>query len=227
MALSDPTLAKLKEIPDPAALVGERPAPKPSLPAETSPTRQARRLRAMVAVAVALAWTTIILFYLGVRPDFSALDVLFPLLVWKSSALVALLLVFRRGDRGLPPGVRVVQCIAVALPLLFLGIAAIVSAGAEHPTPFTWSTLSPCMVWSSIAVAGPLLVAALLLRRSFLSAPVWRGAAVGAVCGLTASVLIHAHCPAPGLSHVLMAHGFPVVTGALLGALLGALGGRA
>jgi hypothetical protein len=83
------------------------------------------------------------------------------------------------------------------------------------------------MVWSGIAGAGPIAVAALLLRRSFLSAPVWRGAAVGAVCGLTASVLIHAHCAAPGASHVLVAHGFPAVCGALVGALLGALGGRA
>jgi hypothetical protein len=144
-----------------------------------------------------------------------------------SSALVALLLVFRRGERGLPPGVRVVQTVAVALPLLFLGVAALVSIGSERSTPLTWRTLSPCMGWSGIAVAGPLIVAALLLRRSFLSAPIWRGAAVGAVCGLTASVLIHAHCSAPGLSHILMAHGFPVVSGALLGGLLGALGGRA
>lgn len=226
MALSDPTLEKLSEIPDPAAILGERPAPPPRVPAEPSPTRQSRRLRALLALAVALVWTGYVLYDLGTRPDIGAIHVLLPLLVWMSSAVLALLLVFRRGERGLPPGVRVVQTVAVALPLLFLGIAALVSIGAERSTPFTWGTLSPCMAWSGIAVAGPLLVSALLLRRSFLSAPVWRGAAVGAVCGLTASVLIHAHCSAPGLSHVLMAHGFPVVSGALLGALLGALGGR-
>lgn len=226
MALSDPTLEKLKEIPDPAAILGERPAPEPKIPAEPSPTRQNRRLHALIALGVALAWTSYVLFHLGTRPDLGAVHVFLPLLLWKASALVALLLVFWRGARGLPPSVHVVQTVAIALPLLFLGIAALV-AGAEHPTPFTWSTLSPCIAWSGIAAAGPLLVAALLLRRSFLSAPLWRGAAVGAVCGLTASALIHAHCSAPGLSHVLMAHGFPVVSGALLGALLGALGGRA
>jgi hypothetical protein len=226
MALSDPIFEKLKEIPDPAPGMEEQTVPAIQAPAEPSPTRQGRRLRALLALAVALAWTGFVLVDLGTRPDIGAGHVLIPLLVWMSSAVVALLLVFRRGERGLPPGVRVVQIVAVALPLLFLGIAAAVTIGSGGSTPFTWKTLSPCMAWSGIAGAGPMIVSALLLRRSFLSAPVWRGAAVGAVCGLTASVLIHAHCPAPGASHVLMAHGFPVVSGALLGALFGALGGR-
>jgi hypothetical protein len=226
MALSDPTFEKFKDIPDPAASLEEQTVPAIRAPEEPSPTRQGRRVRALVAVAVAIAWTGYILFDLGTRPDIGAAHVLIPLLVWLSSAALALLALFRRGDRGLPTSVRVVQIVAVALPLLFLGIAAAVTLGSDRSTPFTWSTLSPCMAWSGFAVVGPLLLSALVLRRSFLSAPVWRGAAMGAVCGLTASVLIHAHCAAPGASHVLMAHGFPAVTGALLGALLGALGGR-
>jgi hypothetical protein len=230
MAARDPLLDKFAEIPDPAASVsapGEaRPVPEASPPTESSPTRSARRVRAAVAVVVALLWIGVIFRDLGARKDLHAVEVAVPLLVWTLSAAVALLFIFRRGERGLPAGVRVAQIAAVGLPFLFLTVAALAARGGQH-APFTWSGALPCMLWSSIACAGPVVVAALLLRRSFLSAPVWRGAAVGAVLGLGATITIHAHCPATGGSHVLVAHGFSIVTGAIVGALLGALGGRA
>jgi hypothetical protein len=72
----------------------------------------------------------------------------------------------------------------------------------------------------------PLALAALSLRRSFLSAPAWRGAAVGAACGLVGAFGIHAHCHYTAAAHVLGAHGLPVLACALLGAAAGALGGR-
>jgi hypothetical protein len=226
MAVRDPLLDKIAEIPDPAASVAECTVPGASPPTVSSPTRAARRVRSAVAVAVALLWIGLTFRGLGARPDLHAVEVAVPLVVWTLSAAIALLFVFRRGERGLPSGVRVAQIAAVGLPFLFLTIVALTARGGAH-VPFTWSSALPCMLWASIACAGPVIVAVLLLRRSFLSAPVWRGAAVGAALGLGAAITIHAHCSASAGSHVLVAHGFPIVTSVLLGALLGALGGRA
>jgi hypothetical protein len=195
-------------------------------PEARSPTRAARRVQAAAVVVVALAWIAFVLRDLGLRRDLGAMAVAVPLAVWACASVLALVFVFRRGPRGLPSSVRAPQVAAVGLPLLFLLIAAIATAGSE-PLPLTWSTAAPCILWSGIAGAVPVVAAVLFLGRSFLSAPVWRGAAAGAICGLGAAITIHAHCSAAASSHVLVAHGFPVVGGAILGALLGALGGRA
>ena len=83
-----------------------------------------------------------------------------------------------------------------------------------------------CLGISTLMTVGPLAAAAVLLRRSFLSAPGWRGAAVGGLSGLLGSAGIHAHCPCQTLGHLLAAHGAAIALGAVAGATLGRLGGR-
>jgi hypothetical protein len=80
---------------------------------------------------------------------------------------------------------------------------------------------------STVIAAGPLAAAAFFLRGAFLSAPGWRGAAVGALAGLAGSIGIHAHCPCQGITHLLFAHGTVIVAGAAAGGALGRIGGRA
>ncbi len=226
MAAREPLLEKLGEIPDPAASLADRPAPEMPPPQGRSTTRAARRTQAAAVVVVTLAWIAYVLWDRGLRGDLGAVATAGPIVAWVCASILALIFVFRRDARGLPSGVRVAQAVVVALPLLFLVTAGIADNGSDT-RPFTWSTAAPCLLWSGIAGAVPAVAAALFLGRSFLSAPVWRGAAAGAICGLGATITIHAHCSATEIAHVLVAHGLAVVGGALLGALLGALGGRA
>jgi hypothetical protein len=73
---------------------------------------------------------------------------------------------------------------------------------------------------------GPLVAAALLLRRSFLAAAGWRGAAVGALAGLAGTLGVHAHCPCATVGHLLAAHGPSIAVGAVLGGVFGLARGR-
>jgi hypothetical protein len=75
-----------------------------------------------------------------------------------------------------------------------------------------------------LTVAIPMLIlAAVAMRRSFPSGAGWRGAALGAACGLGAIVVLVLLCGSPFGGHVAIAHGMPLV----LATLIGAWGGRA
>jgi len=216
------------EIPDPigGALGSERPPKEVSAPTSPSMTRAERRRRSILVLTLAVGWVLVVLLRLGVRADIRALDVAVPLALWVVVALLGLFAALRPRDRGLPSSLRVVQLIAVAVPAIFLTSALIASHDVE-PVELTWQNSGACMIWASITATGPFLLSGMLLRGSFLSAPVWRGAAVGAVCGLGAAAGIHTHCAMAASAHVLLAHGFPIVCGGLLGALFGAMRGRA
>ncbi len=135
-----------------------------------------------------------------------------------------LALVLRRGARGLPGGVRIVQHAVWIVPAAYvLGMVLV----ARGDGPVTWASVRGCLCLSTLIAVGPLTAAALFLRGSFLSAAGWRGAAVGALAGLAGSIGIHAHCPVQDLGHLLAAHGTAIVVGAAAGGALGRLGGRA
>jgi hypothetical protein len=70
------------------------------------------------------------------------------------------------------------------------------------------------------------VIAALIFRRAIIGSPAWRGAAIGALCGLGGTIGIHMHCATPDLRHVLASHGLPIILGAALGAVAGRIGGR-
>jgi hypothetical protein len=212
------------DIPDPAAGIAAEPAPNAASPQEPSPTRAIRRRNVAITLALGALWMASVMYYLGIRRNISAVAVAVPLLLWIAVGAATLVLALRRGHRGMPPGARALQAIALAVPLIFLTSAYLSSPSGAPPVP--WQVTRNCMLWASITSMGPFLLAAFLFQRSFLTAPAWRGAAIGTICGLCAATGIHAHCSVEASSHIILAHGLPIVSGAALGALLGALRGR-
>jgi hypothetical protein len=226
MAAPDPfSLDDFGSIPDPAGGLGARPTPSPALPADPSPTRAERRRRSLVAAGFALAWLVFLVWRLGLRGNIADAGLLASLGLWTLVGGGGLALALRPNARGLPPSLRVVQVILLALAALYVAGVLVRDAAAPH-VPIHWSNVLGCLSCAHLLAAGPLLVAALLFRRSFLSFPAWRGAVVGAACGFGGAIGIHAHCSVETASHVLVAHGLVIVIAALLGAVLGARQGR-
>ncbi|MGK4004024.1 NrsF family protein [Sorangium sp. So ce1036] len=219
-------LEGLEDIPDPAAHLAGRPPPRPTAaPAEPSLTRPARARRVASATLAGLTWVLLLTWIAGFRADIGAPRVAIPLALWALLSGLGLLLALTPRARGLPAGVRALQALVAAAPVGFLAAAVAMSGLADGP-------LSPrshlkCSAIALGMAALPLALAALVLRRSFLSAPAWRGAAIGALCGLGAVIGVQAHCPYDDLLHITFAHGLPIAAGALLGAAAGALRGRA
>jgi hypothetical protein len=218
------SLDGMDRIPDPAR--GARAVPPPAVvPAEPSPTRADRALRVRVAVALAILWVAGTVAAMGVRTDIAAPLALGPLLVWAAAVVVGLAAVLRPRARGLPAGIRVVQHTLWIVPALY--VIVVVAAGLSSGPPFGWGTIRGCLAIANLVALGPLAAAAVVLQRSFLSASGWRGAAVGALAGLSGSLGVHAHCPVPAFDHLLASHGPSILLGAILGGILGRARGSA
>ena len=228
MAAPDPiSLDDFASIPDPlgGASASVRPTPATLPPGDPSPTRAERRRRNLLAAGFGLAWVVFLVWRLGVRGNIGDAGLLASLGLWTLLAGGGLALALRTNARGLPQSLRVVQLILLALAAVY--VAGVIVRDATAPNvPIHWSNVVGCLSWAHILAVGPLLVAATIFRRSFLSFPAWRGAVVGAACGLGAAIGIHAHCVVETASHVLVAHGLVIVVSALLGAALGARQGR-
>src|SRR5262249_44695010 len=153
--------------------------PQASAPSDPSPTRGQRRARNAVLACVALAYFAMLLWRIGLRPDLET--VLFQLFIWAVVLVFSLLVVVRPGARGLPSNLRQVQAALVVIALVF-AIAVLLTT--SFAAPLEWRSTGVCLALASAMALGPLLLAGMALRRSFLSAPAWRGAAVGAACGL-------------------------------------------
>jgi hypothetical protein len=218
-------LKAIEAIPDPLRRRPPPPTAPVSPPTEPSPTRADRRRRAALGLAAAVTWVLGIIAYLGVRPDLGSPEVAWPLVAWAIVGASCLFLVVGPGERGMPRAARVAQGVVVLVPLAFalLSLPALLGAQAR---PFSWPRSGLCVTWAGVIAAVPLLVATLVFRRALLGSPIWRGAAIGALCGLGGTIGIHVHCGMLQTAHVLAAHGLPMVLGAALGAGLGAAGGR-
>jgi len=226
MAARDPKpFAEFDEIPDPARGLDTRPTPA-APPAERSPTRGERRRHNKLALAIALVWIALLLWPLGPRADLGALHVAGTLALWLALAILSLLLVLSPRARGLPLGVRALSLTLALIPLGFV-LSVLVSSGTDADLPLSWKNTGRCFQYTSLLALGPLLVAAWSYKRSFTNLPALRGAAIGAVCGLSGAIAMQAHCPCEASSHILVAHGLPILLGALAGGLFGALRGRA
>jgi hypothetical protein len=226
MAAPDPfSIDDFASIPDPAGGASTRPAPAPVPPSDPSPTRAERRRRSLVAVGFAVAWVVFLVWRLGLRGNIGDAGLLASLGLWTLVGGGGLALALRPDARGLPPSLRVVQLILLALAALYV-VGVLVRDAAAPDVPIRWLNVMGCLSWANLLAVGPLVVAALILRRSFLSFPAWRGAVVGAACGLGGAIGIHAHCAVETASHVLVAHGSAILIAALLGAALGARQGR-
>jgi len=214
----------LGSIPDP--LRPPKVAPQTvGAPTERSLTRAERRVRVGLGLAVTFGWVGSILAILG--PGKTVADVFFfvPMALVVLSAVVSGFLLFRPDARGLPRSVAVVRLIVLALPLLFLILSLGPSIHAP-PEVFAWGPALRCMVEATGIALVPLLIAAALFRRTSPSAAGWRGAAIGALFGLSGAFVIHSACSALGAAHVLVSHAVTIFLGAVLGAALGARGGR-
>jgi hypothetical protein len=213
----------MDQIPDPVGAVAG-PAPVARVPAERSATRADRLVLARAAMAFVLLWVVGGVAVFGVRPDLVTPEVAAPIVAWLLGGAVVLGIVLRPGARGLPAGIRAIQHSVWIVPAVY--VTGVVLVGVPTTEPITWVSIKSCLGLSSLLTMGPLAAAAFFLRGSFLSAPVWRGAAVGGLSGLLGSTAIHAHCPCQTPGHLLAAHGTAIALGAVAGATLGRLGGR-
>ena len=231
-------LESFADIPDPIRQAPARPgsigppgahlsgeAPTTSAPTEPSPTRSQSARRRWIAVAVGAAWIGALLAaHLGVRADLFTAPVVAQLVVWVIALPLGLALALRPRANGWPPGVPLVRAGLVVLVAAFVGLAVIPVDGPQAPLRF--DTVSVCLSFAVVLALPALVGAALVLRGAFLNAPALRGAMVGAVCGLAGTAGIHAHCPVVTPSHVLLAHGPPILLFAALGAAIGMRRGR-
>jgi hypothetical protein len=208
---------RFDDIPDPVASLPRREAaPLPALP--PSPTRESRRATARLLTVASVLWVVGLVLRLGVRSDLAEAG---PELVgWIAAGVLAFGLVQRRGR--VPSSARLVQLALVLVVGAFVALAVAFSA----PSDGAGLEGGRCMAAASLLSAGPLAYAALFFRRSFPTAPAWRGALLGALAGLAGAVGVHAHCPVAAMSHVVIAHGLPILFGAVVGAVAGAAYGR-
>lgn len=212
------------DIPDPLSGREARPTPAAEAPAEPSPTRAAVTARRAIAFLAGAAAAIGLALVLGLRDDLAAPGVLAQVALWTLAVPAGLALALRPRAGGFPAGVTAVRVGLFSLAALFVGLAVLPVDGIE--VPLRLRTVRFCVTFGALAGLPALIGAAIVLRRSFLNAPALRAAFVGALCGLAGSISIHAHCPVASVSHVLVAHGLPVVVFGAAGALLGALRGR-
>lgn len=216
------------DIPDPAAILGARPLPLASPPAEPSLTRASRQRRALVCAILSLAWIGAPIAALHPRGDIDRLGVIAAIAFWTLTLALALVLALRPRRRGLPAGVRAIQLVILGVSAAFVLGCLVVSAGIPEVVVDLTQVRGGlgCLTITSIMGIGPLLLAASVLRRSFPSAPALRGAAVGVIAGLGGAIGIYALCPVQARMHLLISHGLPILALTLAGAALGAIGGR-
>lgn len=215
---------RFADIPDPARREPPRPVPPPVVADEPSPTRAQASRRRKVAFVVGAAGAVGMALALGLRADLFSPAVLLQIGVWTVAAPLCLSLALRPRAGGFPASVRAMRLGAAVLAALFVGLACIPISGLE--LPLTPKTVRNCFSLGTAGAIPALLAAAFALQRTFLNAPVLRGACVGAVCGLAGAIGIHAHCAVVSPSHVVVAHGLPILVLAGAGAAFGARRGR-
>jgi hypothetical protein len=218
-------LSLLKEIPDPLTdAPSARAAMAPPQPVGASPLRHQVRRRRSAALAIAGVWLGAHLAVYGVRQDMHRLSVQYvgaqmvlPTLLAAASLLVAV----APGKRGVGLGVGLLAALAILGPLSFWLLAA------GLPVPYAadtrdgfWLGSAVCLDITLLWETAPLLLAGMALRRAFPASTRWRSALVGAATGLACGGAINLHCSNPHPSHLVGAHGIPVVVAALVGGLV-------
>jgi hypothetical protein len=218
-------LAALADIPDPVRGAAP-PVPEAAAPAEPSPTRAQRRRRLIIGLVLGLSWVAALTLKKGLRPELTP-SLLLELGLWSVMAVVALAVALYPGQRGVSLRVSLLGAAFLGLPAFFLVTALAWSMDAP-PVPLTLPTWGGCMSLATGIGLGPLLISLYLFRRAFVAAAPWRLGLLGAVCGLAGTIGCQAHCPlGHAFSHVSLAHGLPILVGALAGLAWGHWRGRA
>lgn len=227
---ADFDLSRMDDIPD-ALPAADRGAPSPTpAPRESTlvagPSRADLRRRRALAMAVSLAWLAGHIVLLSVRADLAKLGVLYPLLEIALPAVlsaVALGLALSPGRDGLGASVASLRGITL------LAIAGVPLLAAVLPLPFPYvpPTIFTFGQWViicgdiiAVMAAVPLVLAAVVLRRSFVAASLERSAAVGASCCLAAVTTMHLHCENIQVAHVLVGHMLPAIAITIVAALV-------
>ena len=192
---------------------------------EVAPTRGAVIRRRRLALGATAAWALLYLVTLGIRPELSSLA------LWYAGALLALPIALcwltlavaaRMGDDSLGLRVQVAAPVALLVPAGFLALALVLPM--PHDTQVVsalWPGALRCFELTLVGAAPPLLFAAIAFRRSFPASARYRGALLGAACGLLASSVMNLHCPVLDPMHLVIGHVVPVVLVILLCALTG------
>jgi hypothetical protein len=94
----------------------------------------------------------------------------------------------------------------LALALLVLPALAllVVPFGSTSPEAAAWGNPSACFTYGAALVAPLLLLFWLFERRDVV--PVTALVSAGALAGIAANLLLHAHCPSAHLGHLLLGH---------------------
>ncbi|MET0592170.1 MAG: NrsF family protein [Polyangiaceae bacterium] len=213
------------DIPDPLLGSGAPSSSPMKPPVEKAPTRGQVRLQRGALLGAALFWPAAVFFYYegswrGHGIDFVAAQ----FAVWSACLAFAAWVALSAGTRGVGRPVPWLRFAAVGAPLAFMVLALLwlppngKSFGAVGPA----GMLEGCFQ-IGLTVAAPMaLLAVLAMRRAFPTGAAWRGAALGAACGLGGVVVLVHLCGSPYGGHIALAHGMPLV----IATILGALGGR-
>jgi hypothetical protein len=217
------------DIPDPIAGSPRRPQQAMKVPAEASPTRSQVRLQRLVLLGVAVLWPAAVLAYYGAGWRGKGVDyVAAQFAIWAGSLLFAAWIALSAGRRGVGRPVPWLRIAAVGAPVAFMVLALFWLPPNGKPLGDVGppAMLEGCFQ-IGITVAMPmLLIAVWAMRRSFPSGAGWRGAALGAACGLGGVVVLVLLCGSPYGGHIALAHGMPLVLATLIGAWGGKTLGR-
>ncbi|MEY2932446.1 MAG: hypothetical protein RL033_3195 [Pseudomonadota bacterium] len=217
-------LSFLKEIPDPLARSPQLAPPSPPRFTSASPVRSNIRRSRLLGAGLGILWLATHLGVYGLREDLPRLPPLYLALQVGLPALLgaaSLWLAMAPGKLGLGASIGLVSGLAVLGPLSFWLMAVGVPVPyAADPVEGFWLGSLLCLDITLAWAAVPLLLAALVLRRAFPSATLWRSALVGAAVGLLCGAAINLHCANVDASHMLAGHGVPIVLATLLGGLV-------
>ena len=217
------------DIPDPIARSSERPAAAMKAPAVASPTRSQVRLRRFVLLGAAVLWPAGVFAYYGGGWRGRGVDyVAAQFAIWAGSLLFSAWIALSAGRRGVGRPVPWLRIAAIGAPLAFLFLALfwLPPNGKSFGDVGPPAMLEGCFQ-IGLTVAMPMLILAVgAMRRSFPSGAGWRGAALGAACGLGGVVVLVLLCGSPYGGHIALAHGMPLVIATLVGAWGGTRLGR-
>ena len=193
--------------------------------AEPAPTQSAVRRRRWLTLGVSAAVAVAIFAHYGGmrvsgRP---ALLILLTCLGWSVIGAAAAAFAVARGRTMLGRSTASLAILLGAVPLILLAwkVGITVPFGPEMSVPWSGRPGFRCL-GLTLAMAAPLLVALLVMRRR--NDPVHpgiAGAALGIVAAVSAGALVDLWCPVAYLPHVLLGHILPLVIAAALGAWAG------
>ena len=213
------------DIPDPLAGMPRSPAPDLKAPATPSATRSQVKLQRLLFIGSAVLWPVGVFLYYGGGWRGHGIDfVAAQFTLWAAFLLFAGWVALSAGARGVGRPVPWLRMAAVGAPIGFV----LLELFWLPPNGKAFGALGPPAMLEGcfqigLTVAVPMLVLAVLaMRRSFPSGAAWRGAALGAACGLGGVLVLVLLCGSPFGGHIAVAHGLPLV----IATLVGAWGGR-